>query len=652
MKATNHSKGFFGSKQKSERQKEKLEYIKNYAEKFRVNNLKLDNFIKKSKTDTSEISKDLNLFKNQNFFKILKDNDLREKLMNLLTIFSKLKCTELIESKSAIKESVSVQTEVKKLTVDFYENENLSLEKQVLELKKKNEILKLESENKIENLNLKLSKYEKENFEEKYNLLLKEHEYIDNKLEEIKQRYVKLESELAGKNEYIKNLEESIRLSNEEKQYDLDEEERYLAYLEMSKNVLHKLADKNLLSSITSYLEPEETFNLKHTDRELYLYIDSNPLIQKQILITSLEKKRRLIEEYSRKDLELSEYDESISKNLPIASLITKYNPLYEERNPSSDRNRKELGNTIFKAIDYLNIEIGYYLNIQNENIKNSQNYGIYTNGTTSSYSSNASKTPHSTNKNLLGSFGGYMNKFVSNILKPVESHQNLNSNHESSARSTKNNTESRENSAVIATIESQFLNFDKKECNFNYSSPLEVKNLLYSCFFRLGEMNNMNNLKSFVEEVSYGYAKLLFFSIEIMRELCETRVVKNSLYEFVTNLKEEKRMLMKDNNQIMKELNSLTYFNSLLKDQRDQLRQELEEITVENKNLILNEEKISLELKKICEKYKNLEYDYFEVKSFFMKENINLRSDLQSIIKERDEAMEVLKKIKIFFNS
>lgn len=631
MKGINFTNGFFGSKQKFERQKEKLEYLKNYAEKFRLKNLKIDNFIKKTKSETSEITTDINYFKNQKNFKILRDNDLIQKLMNLLILFSKLNCKEIIESKLASKESVAVQTEEKNLTVDYYENQNFTLEKEMIELKKKSEIYKLESEKTIENLNYRLSKFEKEKFEEKYKLLLKEHEYIENELCEINQRYVKLQLEMTDKNEYIKNLEESIRLTNEEKQYDLDEEDKYLAYLDSSKNVLHKLAEKNLLTSITSYLEPEDTFNLKHVDRNLYLNIDSNPLIQKNIFFASLEKKRRLIEELTRKEIDQHEYDESSSKNMSVASLMSKYNPLYEERNPSSDRNRRELGNTIFKSIDYLNIEIGYYLNIHDDNRKNS----------------------HNMNKsNLLGSFGGYMNKFVNNILSPVESHQNPNYQNEKSMRSTKNNTDSRENSAVINTIESQFLNFDKKECNFNYSSPLEVKNLLYSCFFRLGEMNNMTNLKSFVEEVSFGYAKLLFFSIEVMRELCETRVVKNSLYEFVANLKEEKKMLMKDNNQIMKQLNSLEYINSLLENQRDKLRNDLEDILVENKNLIFNEEKINMDLKKISDKYKQLENDYFEVKTFFRKENLNLKSDLELIIKERDEALDVLKKIKLFFNS
>ena len=392
---------------------------------------------------------------------------------------------------------------------------------------------------------------------------------------------------------------------------------------------------------VTAYLDPEETFNLKHSDRSLFYHIDNNLTIQKQILFSTVQRKNKSIEEMVRRDnLDLSLNNDYLNKNVPIDSLMTKYNPLYEERNPNSERNRKELGNTIFKAIDYINDEVGYFMNM---------------NGVKNNYSSPT--VINSTNpkkNNLLGSFGGYMNKFVNNILSPVndptQTSSQKNYHQYNSTGSTKINTESKENS-VISTIEGQFLNFDKKENNFPYTSPLEIKNLLFACFFRLGELNNHTSLKSFVEEVTSIYAKLLFFSIEIMKELCETRVVKNSLYEFVNNIKEEKRLLMKDNNQLMREINSLAYINSLIKDQRDELRDDLEEINEENKNLKLNNDVLLLECKKIKEKYQKLENDYFEVKCFYKKENTNLLADLEMIIKERDTTVEMLKNIKNFFN-
>lgn len=440
-----------------------------------------------------------------------------------------------------------------------------------------------------------------------------------------------LKDQLEEKCEYIDTLEESVRLNNEEKYNIEDDSDNKNVSINKDTNPFAPIINRHKLLEITKFLQPSEIFSLKHSDRTLYLSIDNDPVILKQIFYYTINNKL-LNSGEDKTDTSEGEKEVTPQYNRNLEPLLRKYHP---NNDNSLDNNRKQLGATILKAIDYINKDINYYMKLNlNDGIRNNKPRGDNNN--------NSNSINSNLNPNVLNSFGGFMNKFVNQIF-------NQNSNQSTYSTSTtayNTSTPSSFSKPHPASIEIEFLNFDKREHNFNFQSTSELKNLIYSCFFRVGELNNINYLKSYVEEISQFYSNLLFFSIEVLKEGCEMRLVKNSLFDFLKDIKEEKRELVKDYNELVRSNNSLSFINQSIEQDRVELRRKFAELEEERKLLNEKLQILSEENRLVKEKFKYAEDNYIDFKSLYKKQIVDFKSDLGLVTKERDSLVQMLKNI------
>jgi hypothetical protein len=158
--------------------------------------------------------------------------------------------------------------------------------------------------------------------------------------------------------------------------------------------------------------------------------------------------------------------------------------------------------------------------------------------------------------------------------------------------------------------------------------------------------------LKYYVEEISNEYANLLYFSIDILKELLEIRLVKNSLFEYLQIMKEEKRALIKENNEFSRKINSINYVNEHLISERDELRRSQIEMQDEIRKYAAIKDELKEENKKLCKKINITQSDLIDLKLLYSKEIDELQSEIVILRNERVNSVSMLKQLKDLFEN
>jgi hypothetical protein len=384
--------------------------------------------------------------------KLIAQGEFNDKIKSIIEKLSNIDQNNLNKILSNSSDNQSTQTDIRNTTFENLEREHYIFQEQIFKLTREKELLKYnlkENQKTLEDLKIELenTKLLNEKLQRKNEELTIIMETMNNDINLLSMKNQKFTKEIFEMETFIKQIEFPNKISKQPMQPEYEEDSFTRDSVSSIQNSnqnspdIFTILDKGKLNYITKYLDPADIFKLRHQSKRLYLYIDTNPTIMKQLFINTVNSKNRLIDEIHHNH----EYD-SLNGNFQhinkeIEKLVEKYNP----KSHYEQKYLKEIQNTIFKSIDFINSEIKYNLGMSKVNKLKNQN------------------------KSLLNGLGN-MFSGIFNVPHQPQSRPRILSN------DNLDNEHKEESINNFATKISQL--------DFDYKSPQELKGLVHTYFF------------------------------------------------------------------------------------------------------------------------------------------------------------------------
>ncbi len=116
-----------------------------------------------------------------------------------------------------------------------------------------------------------------------------------------------------------------------------------------------------------------------------------------------------------------------------------------------------------------------------------------------------------------------------------------------------------------------------------------------------------------------------------------------------MNNLNQEKREILEVNKELEKNINTIKLINKILTKQRIENTREINTLKEELDHYHKHQRETIESSNNLLIKYNKITDEYEEMKYYYTKELTNLKSDLETLKKERNEAVNMLIRLKEF---
>jgi len=624
------------------------------------------------------------------------------KIYSLLEKFSKLDPVQIsnISKLFSNKKDSITQTDkidekslVNKLSILEKENENLFKEKN--KLKNENEVLKKENEelkvinNKLNSqyiqLNLKIEEDEKNKKE------------IEKELDKINNSNLILESKIKESNKIIdelkaklKNYEEKIKLDLAQKQSDKKFSKFYLN--PDTKITFIYLIKTKQLYNIYEYLDAKDIINFRLCCKDTNKIFNKNISVLHKFYLNIIKQKNNAIFKLNKYDVQKN----YLTKIPQLEQLIKIYS--IEGKQPAQGL-RISIDNALYFINKVVKAQLGIkpsrqrninQINYENNNTQisneNSQNtmdsffggvkslFGFGKESNTSTQTTQTSKTMYNNNINNRNNYNNMKNQISTpNKFKTANNSLNVSPIIRSTATSKESSFISNDNTKFdIAKSDELILNEInntdyglKSNYEFEYSNSDDINKYLTKF---LKSPFPVEKLTDFITQLCLNFCELLFNSYYALKDFHQLTIVNKTLNErfkfFYDASKKKDKIIKALNIEKNQNLNNMNKINNT--SQRD-----LSEKMISEGNLNIskiNEEENFDDMEKklnICQmnlnisnkkaelyekKYEEIKSIYLHYKEITMKENADLKFQIELALEEKNEIDKKLKDLNNFF--
>ena len=617
------------------------------------------------------------------------------KIYSLLETFSKLDANKILNISKfiSLKEESSTQTDeldeknlINKITIIEKENEKLIKEKNLLKnenelIKKENEELKKEN-NKLNSqyiqLNLKIEKDEKYKNE------------LEKELDTIKNENFILESKLKESNKTIeelkiklKNYEEKIKLDLAQKQTD----KIFFKFYKYSPG--DKISFVNLIKSkqanlIYDYLDVNDLINFRLCCKDIYKIFNERTKTLNRFYLNIIRQKNNVIFKINKYDIQ----KHYLTKLPQLEQLIKIYT--LEKKQPAQG-----LRISIDKSLYFLNKVVKAQLGIKPSKPRNIDKINYLNDNNTQITKENNNENNNTAMDSFFGGvkslfgFGSTSNN--SQTGKTIYNNNiNINNNISKTQLLTPNKIKTANNSLNVSPIlrstatsrESSFISNDNTKFDFVQSDELimnEIKNTDYGLKsnyeFEYNNSDDINKylnkflkspfpvdkLTDFITQLCFNFCDLLYNSYYALKDFHQIGIVNKTLnerFKFFYDSNKKKDKIIKALNL---EKNNFNKINNLgQKDLSDKIISEGSKINQEEsfddieKKLIKCQMNLNISNKKAElyeKKYEEIKGIFLQYKEMSLKENSDLKFQIELALKEKNNLEKKLKDLNNFFD-
>jgi len=621
------------------------------------------------------------------------------KIYSLLEKFSKLDPVQIsnISKLFSNKKDSITQTDkideknlINKLSILEKENENLLKEKN--KLKNENEVLKKENEelkvinNKLNSqyiqLNLKIEEDEKNKKE------------VEKELDKINNNNLILESKIKESNKIIeelktklKNYEEKIKLDLAQKQSDKRFSKFYLN--PDTKITFLYLIKMKQLYNIYEYLDAKDIINFRLCCKDINKIFIKNISVLNRFYLNIIKQKNNAIFKLNKYDVQKN----YLTKIPQLEQLIKIYS--IEGKQPAQGL-RISIDNALYFINKVVKAQLGIkpsrqrninQINYENNNTQisneNSQNtmdsffggvkslFGFGKESNNSTQTTQTTKTMYNNNRNNYNNIKNQIS--TPNKFKTANNSLNVSPIIRSTATSKESSFISNDNTKFdIAQSDELILNEInntdyglKSNYEFEYTNSDDINKYLTKF---LKSPFPVEKLTDFITQLCLNFCELLFNSYYALKDFHQLTIVNKTLNErfkfFYDASKKKDKIIKALNIEKNQNLNNMNKINNT--SQRD-----LSEKMISEGNLNIskiNEEESFDDMEKklnICQmnlnisnkkaelyekKYEEIKSIYFHYKEITMKENADLKFQIELALKEKNEVDKKLKDLNNFF--
>lgn len=607
-----------------------------------------------------------------------------ERIDSLVTFLSTLKPSTLsdIDSIYSKKASIHTQTDEDETSVllskvAILEKENEASQSKKDKYKKKLKLL----QNENQELKSYSDKMQKENkmYQQTIEELMKIKSNQEQTITQSKKENSELQCTIQNTTKTINDLNQMKKAFEDKIQIEISkkkiEEKVRNDYLKANKCTFKILLVTHQLNDVIGYLTVKDICNFKLANKAISIEIANSNSIQRLFYTKVIDEKNKKINQLKNYEIK----KEYLIQNAKLEQLIKEYAIMYKFPG-------KDLKGIIGKCINFLNkdvkIPLGFTPVRAKTNISNSNNNTMETGKMTP----NPTQTSNNSNSGYGYLFGGFKSMFgMSTVqgnsganessINPSSGYHTPNPGGNSSVISTtvmKSQSNSRGMSFSSNLPNDQFQksleDYDKKlidELNsnesliqslyeFDFQSADDIK--MYLNKF-LKSNFQVDKLTAFIKEVCSGYSELLFTANRSLYEIRELELVKNALNErykyYYSQLNENKP-------EIKTAQRALTFSKGVndngsiqIIDHNDD-NEDLDVKTLLKEKGINKQMMNNLELKSRLyqKKYEECKIDYDQFKNIFLKENRQLRFQVDLMFEEKNSLLKQIDDFNKFFDN
>ena len=621
------------------------------------------------------------------------------KIYSLLEKFSKLDPVQIsnISKLFSLKEDAMTQTDeldekslINKIAIISEENEKLSKEKN--KLKNENEVIKKENEelkkinNKLDSQYIQLNKRIEEDEKSK--------KLIGLELDKIKNNNLVLESKLKESNKIIDELKSKLKTYEEKIKLDLAQKQVNNNFFKTYNNSVNKITFIYLIKTkqmnyIYDYLDANDLINFRACSKDIYKIFNEKIKVLNRFYLNIIKQKNNVIFKINKYDIQKN----YLTKLPQLEQLIKIYS--LEGKQPAQGL-RLSIDNALYFLNKVVKAQLGFkpsrQRNIEINNKNNFQNNNIQI------------SNENSDNNTAMDSFFGGVKSlfgFGSNSTQTTKTIQNnnmINRNNISKTQvSTPNKLKTSNNSLNVSPIvrstanskESSFISNDNNKFDFVQSDELilnEINNSDYGLKsnyeFEYNTSDDINKylnkflkspfpvekLTDFITQLCFNFCELLFNAYSALKDFHQLGIVNKTLNErfkffYEANKKKDKiiKLLNIEKNQLLNNSNKI--ITNEQRDLTDKMILEgnlnISKINEEGsfdemeKKLNLNQMSLNIANKKAElyeKKYEEIKSIYLQYKEMSLKENSDLKFQIELALKEKNEYEKKLKDLNNFF--
>ena len=621
------------------------------------------------------------------------------KIYSLLDKFSKLDPVQIsnISKLFSYKEDSMTQTDeidekslINKIAIIQKENEQISKEKN--KLKKENEVLKKENE-ELKKLNNKLNtQYIQLN--RKIEEDEKNKKFVGIELDKIKNNNSLLESKLKESNKIIDELKTKLKTYEEKMKLDLAQKQidkKFIKYYQNPeiKITLVYLIKTKQLHYIYEYLDVNDLINFRLCCKDIYKSFNEKIKVLNRFYLNLIKQKNNVI-------LKINKYD--IQKNyltkLPQLEQLIKIYSL--EGKQTAQGLKMSIDNSLFFLNKFVKVQLGIKPS-RPRDIENKKNI-IENNIQISNENNNTAMDSFFSGVKSIFGFGTTTTQNnKTNYNNNVNNRNNYINNNTKTQIGTPNKFKTTNNSLNISPIlrsganskESSFISNDNNKFDFEQSDELilnEINNSDYGLRsnyeFEYNTSEDINKylskflehpfsvekLTEFITKLRFNFSELLFNSYSALKEIHQIGIVNKTLNErfkffydsckkkdkLIKALNMEKKQIVNNTNKIknieQRDLSDKMILEGNLnisKINEEESFDEMEKkLNMSQMNLNISNKKAELYEKK----YEEIKRIFLEYKEMSMKENNDLKFQIELALKEKNEMEQKIKDLNNFF--
>ena len=583
-----------------------------------------------------------------------------EKMKNLSMFLSKLNPSTLTQLNSSFSnaKSVSIQTDEDETSIlheklSLIEKENQTSMATITKYKKDLQLIQRENGD-LKSQNDKLTK-ENKHLRSTIEDLSKTKGDLEKEIQAIKAENQSINSTLLSLNHTLKELEQTKKLYQEK--IDLQGKQiqtklyNDVQQFQLTSNKVLFLVNNNLFNNVTQYLDVSDICKLRLSNKQISINIFNSNSLMKHFYTRVIKSKNQKITNLSNFDFK----KEYLVQNAKLEQLIKEY--VHSNKLPG-----KELYLSMGRCLNFLNKDVKIPLGYSPSKLKGEHSTGgsvAVNSSTNQSSSSYYSYSLFGGLKNMLG-YGATSSDNASGYTSP--------SKPSSRAMSFVSNTQVKSTSDIKNTLETfdKIITEEQAKCDEYYSSA--VNTAMYEFDFQSEEEIKMylnkflkanfpvDKLTSFIKEVCAGFGEMLFFSQRVINEIKELDIVKSALNErfrYFSKLAYDYEKKSKMVHSLQSSQQAVIYETDrnekeeakdkgLVEEERKQLKHQIE---VYKMHTLMFETKSNLYMKK----YEEVKKDFDDFRNAYVKENRQLKFELESVSEERNSLLQQIESFKAF---
>ena len=614
------------------------------------------------------------------------------KIYYLLEKFSKLDPNHIsgISNLLSYKKDISIQTDeieeknlVNKISILEKENEKLLKEKN--KLKSEYDIIKKEND-ELKKINNKLnSQYIQLN--KKIEQDDKNQKEINNELDKIKNINFDLESKLKDSNKTIEELKSKLKTYEEKIKLDLIQKQSDKNFSKMiqspeNKKIFLYLIKTKQMNDIYDYLDINDLINFRLCCKDVYKIFNEKISTLNRFYLNIIKQKNNVIFKINKYDIQKN----YLTKLPQLEQLIKIYS--LEGKQPAQDL-RISIDNALYFINKVVKAQLGIKpskprITVVNKINYNNNNIQIQNNDGGDKNNNNTIDSFFGGVKSLFG-FGSSTN---TQTTKTMYNNNNINIPNKNTKTqiSTPIKLKTANNSLTVSPIlrsqanskESSFISNDNSKFDSVRNDEMilnEINNTDYGLksnyefeYKNSDEINNylnqfikapfpVNKLKDFISQLCFNFCELLFNSYFALKDIHDLGIINKALNErfkffYDANKKKEKiiKVLNIEKKNEQRDLTDKMVLDGNLNISKINEEESFDEM---EKKMNMNQMNLNISNKKAElyeKKYEEIKSIYLHYKEITMKENADLKFQIELALEEKNEIDKKLKDLNNFF--